>query len=71
MTSSTAVVENLTLRDPAGQLYKIDEQLIRIVQPSGLRNLAIFLRRRALNRFVATGKSFKLKKLAVLICLPD
>jgi SAM-dependent methyltransferase len=64
MTSFTAVVESLTLRDPAGQLYKIGEQLIRIVQPSGLSNLAIFLEAKSLESFRSNRQIVQTQKIS-------
>mgnify|MGYP003985295745 CR=1 FL=1 len=45
------MAEKLTLRDPAGQLYKFDGRLIRIIQPDGLANLNFFLESDSLGPF--------------------
>lgn len=43
--------EKLTLRDPAGQLYRVDDRLIRLVGERGLANLKFFMHAPALEPF--------------------
>ena len=63
MNSSNKMAEKLTLRDPAGQLYKFDGRLIRIIQPDGLANLNFFLESDSLGPFRDDNQLIKTRQI--------